>query len=261
MNPYEIIGVEKTASIEDIKRAYRRLSLKHHPDRNGNSEESKKMFQNINQSYEILSKNIGVSQNIIKRSSANNQPYDDSCESQTLKPETIVIKLLITLEQAYSGCMIPVEIERTVIERNIKQIELEKMYIQIPKGIDNNEIIMYKDKGNISNNGMLGDLKIIININKHTVYERNGLDLIYIRTITLKDALCGVSFQMPHISGKKYTLSNIGENLIITPNFKRIVAGLGLVRDDHKGDLIIKFIIQFPKHISKDNIKKLADIL
>ena len=157
--------------------------------------------------------------------------------------------------------MSPVEIERTVFEGIIKHTEIEKMYIQIPKGIDDNEILFYKDKGNWSTTGIAGDLKIIINISKHDVYERNGLDLVYTKTISLKDALCGASFQIRHISGKKYTLSNTGESVIITPNFKRVISGLGLLRDDHKGDLIIKFIIQFPSFLSKDKINKLVDIL
>ena len=47
-NPYETLGVQKDATETEIKKAYRSLSLKHHPDRNQNSEDAKKKFQEIN---------------------------------------------------------------------------------------------------------------------------------------------------------------------------------------------------------------------
>jgi len=54
-NYYEILGVQPNASDTEIKKAYRQLSLKNHPDRNGNTPESINLFQEINQANEVLS--------------------------------------------------------------------------------------------------------------------------------------------------------------------------------------------------------------
>ena len=53
-NYYEVLGVSETASQEDIKKAYRQLSLKYHPDRNNNSAESTTKFQSISSAYDII---------------------------------------------------------------------------------------------------------------------------------------------------------------------------------------------------------------
>ena len=55
---YKILGVEKTASVEDIKKAYRRLAHKHHPDKGGNEQ----TFKELNEAYQILSNNEKRSQ-------------------------------------------------------------------------------------------------------------------------------------------------------------------------------------------------------
>lgn len=52
---YDVLGIKQNATSTDIKKAFRNLALKHHPDKNGNSEESKTIFMNIVEAYEILS--------------------------------------------------------------------------------------------------------------------------------------------------------------------------------------------------------------
>lgn len=52
---YKILGVDEKATDDDIKKAYRRLSMVHHPDKNGNTDESKQMFQELNNAYATLS--------------------------------------------------------------------------------------------------------------------------------------------------------------------------------------------------------------
>lgn len=52
---YEVLGVAKGVSDEDLKKAYRRLAMKHHPDRNPNNKEAEKTFKEINAAYEVLS--------------------------------------------------------------------------------------------------------------------------------------------------------------------------------------------------------------
>ena len=49
---YEILGINADASLDEVKKAYRRKSLVHHPDRNNNSADSTNMFQKINEAYE-----------------------------------------------------------------------------------------------------------------------------------------------------------------------------------------------------------------
>src|SRR5215203_5253059 len=52
---YKILGLDKNASAEDIRKAYRKLARKHHPDLNPNDKEAHKKFQQVNEANEVLS--------------------------------------------------------------------------------------------------------------------------------------------------------------------------------------------------------------
>ena len=52
---YEVLGVNKDASEEDVKKAYRKLAMKHHPDRNPDSKEAEERFKEAKEAYEVLS--------------------------------------------------------------------------------------------------------------------------------------------------------------------------------------------------------------
>ena len=72
------------------------------------------------------------------------------------------------------------------------------------------------------------------------VSERNGLDIIYNKRVTLKEALCGFTFELNHINGKSYKITN-GNGNTITPNYKKLLPNMGFKRDNHNGNFIIIF--------------------
>ena len=153
----------------------------------------------------------------------------------------------------------PINIEKQ-IENNKNIIkELENIYVTIPKGIDNNEIIIIKNKGNSINN-INGDIKIQIKIKDNINYTRDGLNLFFKKNITLKDALCGFSFIIDHVDNKSYKINNNGEN-IIKDGEEKIIPKLGIERDNFKGDLIIVFKIIYPKKLTLDQKRILNEIL
>jgi molecular chaperone DnaJ len=51
---YELLGVNRTASADDLKKAFRKLAMQHHPDRNRDDKEAEKLFKSINHAYDIL---------------------------------------------------------------------------------------------------------------------------------------------------------------------------------------------------------------
>jgi DnaJ-class molecular chaperone len=176
------------------------------------------------------------------------------------KPSPINKTVTIDIEQVYNGGTIPVDIERWINDNGTKTFENETLYVSIPKGIDDNEIILLKDKGNSLNENLKGDVKIFIKIVNNTEIKRSGIDLIYEKKITLKEALCGFTFEIKFINGKIYTLNNNSGN-IITPDYKKIIPNMGLTRESHTGNLIVIFHIEFPEKLTKDQITNLSEIL
>ena len=118
---------------------------------------------------------------------------------------------------------------------------------------------MLEKKGNITHD-VYGDVKIFIKIKNRTSFIREGLDLIYVKNISLKESLCGFKFNLKYIDGREFQLNNESGN-IIEPNYKKILKNYGMKRDNITGNLIIEFKVEYPKQISKEQLTKLNDIL
>ena len=136
------------------------------------------------------------------------------------KPTPIIKTIIITFEEAFVGCNYPLEIERWIKNKDTKYTEKERLYIDIPHGIDTDEIIIMRGRGNIINDTNKGDIKIFVKVEKHARFDRKGLDLIYKKKIGLKDALIGFKFDMKFLDGKVYTINN-GGGKIIRPNYRK----------------------------------------
>ena len=273
---YNTLNITREATINDIKKAYRQLSIKYHPDKNNNGNSSQ--FNRINEAYSklindydiiklndkntsqelLLSKSSGTATNAVNN---NDMLYKYGTTIMNNNYEDIIINLSLIYSEAYSGCNKPIIVDRKIITNNFCINEKETLYIQIPKGIDNNEIITLHNKGNMYiNNGITNNsnIKIIIVLKPHEYFERNGLDIIFIKTITLKEALIGFSFVLNHINNKNY---NITCSEIIHFNYEKIKNNMGFMRDNFIGNLIIKFIIVFPSAISQEAKQQLEKLL
>jgi DnaJ family protein A protein 2 len=164
------------------------------------------------------------------------------------------------METVLNGGKIPIEIERWILENGNKIHEKQTLYVDIVKGIDNNEIIVLKDQGNMVNDQCKGDVKIYIKIENDSEFQRRGLDLILEKRISLKEALCGFSFDLKYINGKVYTINNHAGN-VIPPEYQKMIPNMGLTRDSHTGNLIIIFHVEFPEKMSLENIEILKNVL
>jgi DnaJ-class molecular chaperone len=310
-NYYNTLEINENATSEEIKKSYRKLSLKYHPDKNQNDPDAVKKFQAITEAYEVLGDkekkqqyDMMQSNPFAKMMGSNMRGGIDPMEeifsqffgqgqgpgpgempfgfpfsfgghgpgpnvqifrngvpmNMGQKPTPIIKNITITMEQVLSGSTIPVDIERWIIENGNKLFEKETLYVNIPKGVDDNEIILLTGKGNIASEKCVGDIKLFVKVDNNSDLKRRGLDLFLEKKITLKEALCGFTFDFKYLNGKNYTINNNGEN-IIPPGHKKIIPNMGLTREGHTGNLIIEFEIEFPKKLKEDVVKELVRIL
>jgi DnaJ-class molecular chaperone len=108
--------------------------------------------------------------------------------------------------------------------------------------------------------GELGDVRVIFLIKNTTKMERKGLDLWYTHNITLKEALCGFSFQLEYLRGQMLQLNNPPGN-IVSPYYKKVMPDMGMKRDNQTGNLVIAFTIHFPPTLPESTLETLKSLL
>ena len=175
------------------------------------------------------------------------------------KPTPIIKNLVIPIDKILTGTTIPVDIERWLIQDGNKVFENETVYVTVPKGIDEGEIIVLRDRGNVAREDCKGDIKLFIKVENDTEFKRSGLDLIYEKTISVKEALCGFTFELKYITGKVYTINNNSGN-IISHGYRKIIPNMGFSREQHTGNLIIIFNVKFPEKLTEEAMEQLKKI-
>jgi len=308
---YNVLGINENATKDEIKKAYRSMQMKYHPDKRSGLPDAENIAKKINEAYETLGDESKKREyDHMRKFSLHSNPFmgmggmggmneqgiDDlfnlvfgmggissmggmGGEPQIRifrtgpmgmggmggmgfqeKPAPIKTNITISLLQVFTGADISFEIERWVIENGNKVYETELISINVPKGIDDGDVVVLKNKGNVIHEMIKGDINVFIKIENETCFKREGLDLILEKNITLKESLCGFSFDIKYINDKTYTLNNTKGN-VIPPEYKKIYPNMGLKRDNYCGNMIIHFHVDFPPHLSIEQIDKLTEIL
>ena len=287
---YKVLEIKKDASTDDIKKAYRKLARKYHPDLNPNNEEANKKFQQINEANEVLSDpekrkkydRYGNEWQHADQFNAQQQQRqsqersrgggfsgfggDDfsdffssmfggggarSSSRSPFKGQDYSSELNLNLLDAYTT-------HKQTLTVNGKQVR-----ITIPAGVENGQKIKLPGYGAPGpNNGPAGDLFISFNISEHPKFKRKGNDIHIHEEVDLYTAILGGEKIIETLNGKVKLNIPAGTQ----PDNTLRLKGKGFPvykKENQFGDLYVKWQIKLPTKLNakqKDLFEQLSKI-
>jgi molecular chaperone DnaJ len=257
---YEILGVDKTATQEEIKKAYRKLAIKYHPDKNPDNPEAEEKFREISEAYETLG-------NEDKRAEYDNPPTMFNSVFGYQKP-TIRTVLNCTLEELYNKVTKEVHYSigkdmclhchgtgmmrsqsKTPFGIAITETTCEYCHGSGRSGeMEDRTISVNLDIYNIQSVYSTPDCNVLVNINllPHKDFKLVGCDLVYTLNVSEADLVLGKKIEVPTLSGTKLQVTlPAGTQLDKVLRIK----GHGLTPEY---SLLIKLKLEIPTNISKE---------
>lgn len=296
---YEILNLQKDCTEKDIKKSYRRLAMKYHPDKNG-TDEASKIFQDISEAYLVLSDNkkrqiydqIGYEglkekmdddEDVFKQTPqetfecffGSRNPFaafefgnpQGACElpkkDGPTKGADKLYKLQCTLMELLSGCIKTFELKRKMQHSHDGPIseETKTLTIHIKPGWKKGTKIVFANEGDHMFGQLPSDVIFSLEEKSHMSFERDGNNLVYTHQLSLLDSLLGGSISIKTLDNRDISIACPE---IVYPAYQKIIPGEGMPvakSPGERGDLIVKFNIIFPKHLSLNKRQKLKEIL
>lgn len=276
---YKILEIDKKATPEKVKKAYRTLAKKYHPDKNLGNKKAEENFKLVNEAHEVLGdpekrkQYDELGENWQQNQQAYNQQHNqyqryyqgdqgqdfgdfsdffeqffsgrsrNAGQQRPKKGSDYETEMEISLEEAFSGTS------------RIIQVGQEKLRVTTKPGAYTDQQLRIKGKGaRGSGDGNRGDLFVRIKVRPDTKYVRKGNDLYQTVTINLYDAVLGNDIVVDTLSGKLKIKINPG-----TQNGKTIrLKGKGMPineRPEYFGDLYLLLNVQIPEKLSEKQRK------
>lgn len=273
MDYYSTLGLKRGATDAEIKKAYRSMAMKHHPDRGGNEAD----FKKISEAYDVLSDpnkkqmfDAGVDPNNQQRGGfGGGNPFEFHFNTGNMEDifsnfgfggrraqprnKSFNINIEITLEDVLKGKDLNAEVGVPGGRQKI-------INISIPPGIEHGQQIRYEGMGDNSiPTARPGDLLVNVYIRPHREFKREGDSLTIERSISVWDSLSGTDVEI-------ITLDNKTLNITIPsgtqPETVLSCRGEGLpnIRSKVRGNLLIKIKVTVPKNLSVDQLKKIQTL-
>ena len=291
---YSVLGVPKTASEKDVKRAYRKLAREHHPDRHPGDKKAEERFKEINEAYEVLGDaekrrkydQFGSRFQEWERMSGapggfgfgqqGGVRFEDLGDLESMLGGSGFSDIFGSLfgSGAGRGRRTTARVRGQDVEQNV-EVSLEEAYrgarvtfdkngkqleVKVPPGVKTGSRIRVAGEGGPgAGNAPSGDLYLVVNVRPHPRFKREGDDLLLDLPVDLYTAVLGGEAQVPTLDA---TLS-----LKIPPEtqdgrtFKLRGQGMPHLRDPHMhGDLLVKIRIRIPQNLSAEEKKLFAEL-
>lgn len=290
---YKILGAEKTSSPDDIKKAYRKLARKYHPDVNPNDKAAEAKFKELQEAYDVLKddkkrkeyddlgnayfdfKNAGGASG--ERQSQGEYYYDFSGGGKeygfnkngnsSYNFEDIFSDLFNRSGKRQGpgrGGDLTAGLEISVAEsvkgtERIINLNGETIKVKIPAGISNGGKIKLTGKGSPgSGGGPSGDLYITISVVNDSIFERKDEDIYINKKIKLTEAVLGAKVEVSGIDGK--FMLTIPAGTQNGTKFRIPKKGATDISGKKHGDLIVTVSVEIPADISDKTRKIFSDL-
>lgn len=261
MDYYKTLGVPRGASEEEIKKAYRKLAMKHHPDRGGNEAE----FKRIKEAYEALSNpeqyrfntDSGtfhdLNEMFRRGQRAGASHFDFDWNAGSVKNPDINISVTCTLEEAYHG--FSKEIEFTLPDGSGKRV-----HVTFPPGTHRDIKIRYAGEGGkLIPNTPPGDLYVKANIISHSIWRVDGNDLFSIMQISVWQAMFGTTVEFEDISGATMQVT-VPPGTQSRSQLRLKGRGMSIRGSSQRGNAFIEVVVLIPALSESDKNKLIVDL-
>lgn len=277
---YEVLGLKKGASADELKKAFRKLAVKYHPDKNPGDKKAEDRFKEINEAYAVLSDpekkaqydrfgsagfhqrysqedifrnfnagdifrefNLGGSDDVFSRIFGGGGGFRQGGRSMGRKGADFEMELSISFMEAFSGGEKRISFSRE--GRN------EEVSVKLPAGIESGARLRLAGKGGAGiGGGASGDLYLNISVKADTRYSREGADIIFPQQIPYSHACLGGSLDVVTLDGTKRIKVPAG----IQPGMKIRLKGLGFPQQGKgiRGDFYVMLQIAVPQSLSAE---------
>jgi curved DNA-binding protein len=283
---YKILGIDKNATEEDIKKAYRKLARKMHPDLNPNDKEAHQKFQQINEANEVLSdpekrkkydaygKDWKHAEQFEQQKASRSQSqygggerfyqYTDGGDFSSFF-DSMFGGSGRSSQAKFRGQDYNAELKLSLTDalhthQQTLTVNGKNIRITIPAGIENGQTIKLKGYGSPGvNGGPAGDLYITFSIAPHPKFKRSGNDLYTTTKIDLYTALLGGDTTIETLNGKvKLTVKPETQ-----PGTKIRLKGKGFPvykKEGEFGDLYITYEVDLPTNLTEEQKKLFTEL-
>lgn len=272
---YDVLGVARDASADDIKKAFRKAAVKHHPDREGGDE---KKFKEASEAYEVLSddQKRAAYDNYGHAAGAANPGGGDPFGGQAggfgfdgvqfdfsgaggfgdifseifggmrNRPRDVQVAIAIDFDDAVTG--VTRELNLRVMDRSTGERKNENVKVKIPAGIDNGQSVRLQGRGEYGQGGQRGDLYVEIHVREPKDFERHGANLVSRATIDMVDAALGIDIPVSTLEGEVTIKVPAGTQ----PGkiLKLSGKGLAIPGTNRHGDHLVAITIEVPHKLS-----------
>ncbi|MFT7799024.1 dnaJ homolog subfamily B member 1-like [Arapaima gigas] len=179
------------------------------------------------------------------------------------KDPPVVHHLQVSLEEVFTGCTKRMKIshQRLNADGCTTRREDKILTVEVRRGWKEGTKITFPKEGDETSSNIPADVVFMIKDRPHPVFRRDGSDIVYSAKVSLRDALCGCSFDVPTLDGRTVTVMSCD---VLKPGTKQRVPGEGLPLSkspDKRGDLVLEFNVVFPDRLEQEARDVIARVL
>ena len=262
MDYYSVLGVSKTASEQDIRKAYKKKSMQHHPDRGGNEEEFKKVneaystlkdpqkrqqYDNPQPQFNFNTSNMGGFEDIFANM------FRQTNQQRASRNPDISLRVNIDLEEVYTG-------KKVIVTYALRNGQEQHVNLDIPPGCKDGDRVRFSGLGENIIPGPRGNLFVVIGVRPKPGWERADSHLYTSVDINSLELIVGTKTIVTLLTGRKIEL-RIPPNTKNGTTFSMPEMGLPDARGGRTGSLYVKVNSITPTNLNDEQLTKIREII